>query len=323
MKIPFFLFFTAVLLGTAEAGLRHVYENLYAFLAYRFELENVEESKRIIGVKCASAEYATHKCLPGNPKYKRCVGTATVEARGGRMTDACGLREFLSHTSGNKGGHIKGEPYDGEDLHDYRDKAILGAGLENTADFDVNNAARNMYDKKIGGSQIPPWCKVKDGKGAYFPSFERIATRVGDIKAKMSVEDLENNKSKFQRLDACVDGVNVDRRADMSKFLIPELQKAAKGGYYIGFQPYPEARRLFLYAKTLKSIRQSVKGLGDGEESAFRTRKNALDNALARFMRTAEAQKHQAPIEKWDGVKARMLPVKGCARRPANWPADA
>lgn len=140
-------------------------------MAYRFELENVEESKRIVGVKCASAEYKTHKCLPGNPQYKRCVGTATVEAKGGRITDACGLREFLSHTSGSKGGFIVGEPYDGKELHDYRDKTILGAGLENTADFDVDNAARNMLNEKIADSQSPPWCKVKDGKKSILSFF--------------------------------------------------------------------------------------------------------------------------------------------------------
>ncbi|KAK3177459.1 hypothetical protein K4F52_009750 [Lecanicillium sp. MT-2017a] len=323
MKIPCFLFFTALLLGTAQAALRHIYENLYVFLAYRFELENVGESKRIIGVKCASAAFDTKKCLPGNPKYKRCVGTATVDAKGGRMTDACGLREFLSHISGNKGGHMKGEPFDGAEIHDYRNKALLGAGLENAANFDVSDTARKMFERRIGDSQSSPWCKVKDGKNAYLPSFERIATRVGDIKAKMSVEDLENNKSKFQQLDACADNVNVDRRADMSDHLIPALQKAVKGAYSISYRAYPENRRLFLYPQTIQSIRDSVAGLGGNKESAFRTRKAALDTALATFKETKEARDHQAPIEKWDGVKARMLPVKGCARRPGNWPADA
>ncbi|KAJ2968454.1 hypothetical protein NQ176_g9174 [Zarea fungicola] len=251
---------------------------------------------------------------------RRDRGRSRLRAAG--MTDACGLREFLSHISGNKGGFMNGEPYDGEDLKNFRNKPLLGAGLENAADFDINDAARKMYEKRIGNFKSPAWCKVKNGRSFYLPSFERIATRVGDIKATMSVEDLENNKSRFQQLDMCVDGVNVDRRAEMSEFLIPELKKAARGGYTIVSRPYPGNRRLFLYPNTIQSIRESVQGLGDNKESSFRARKQDLDKALAEFMKTKEAQNHQAPIEKWDGVKARMLPVQGCSRRPASWPAD-
>ncbi|KAJ6789196.1 hypothetical protein PWT90_05917 [Aphanocladium album] len=98
----------------------------------------------------------------------------------------------------------------GPPFHHYRDKAPLEADLENEADFDVNSAAKVI---------------VKGGKKPYSLSFERIATRVGDIKAKMSVEDLKNNKSKFQQLEACAYNINVDRRADMSKYLVSELNR--------------------------------------------------------------------------------------------------
>ncbi|OAA60753.1 hypothetical protein ISF_05792 [Cordyceps fumosorosea ARSEF 2679] len=234
------------------------------------------------------------------------------------MTDACSLREFLSHISGSKGARLKGEPYDGEELHDFRNKPLFGAGLENSADFDVDKTAMNMLDKEIGDIQCPPWCKVKDGKFLYLPSLETIAMRVGAIKATMSVEELESNKSLFHRLDTCVDGVITDRRADMSRYLIPHLRKAVKGVHPIAFRSLLGNRQLFLYGKTIQGIRDSVQGTGANAESFFRNRKKILDNAWEEYMGTKRALEHKAPIEKWGVLTARMFPVKGCEQRPAN-----
>ncbi|KAM3517387.1 hypothetical protein MY4038_010309 [Beauveria bassiana] len=100
--------------------------------AYRAELLLLPENQRIIGVKCAAADLVSKKCLEGDPKYKHCKGTAKSKGYGGdKITDACSLREFLSHISGGKQ-HLKTDPLTGEAAN-YRERRLLGANIGENA----------------------------------------------------------------------------------------------------------------------------------------------------------------------------------------------
>ncbi|GAO14613.1 uncharacterized protein UV8b_05325 [Ustilaginoidea virens] len=312
MRASFFLFLATVFLGTAEAGLRHIYENIYTYLVYQLEL-NLPENERIVGVKCASADYKTQRCLdPGNgaPRHKHCKGTVSIVVKGTTIPDTCSLREFLSHISGNKGSRAN-QPLDGADVKNWRNVPLLGRRVgENSVNFDIDYAADQMMDKRIGNMQAPTYCKVKDGQG-YMSSLDRMAKRVGEIKRGMTADEIIDKKSLFKGLDTAADAVVDSRIVDSDKYLIPQLEKAAKG-YRIATKSQFDGR-MFMYRETVDRIRSSAAGMG---ESTVNSRIEALENEIKAFRNSREAKAHAAPIEKWRQMKDLMVRVPGCELRP-------
>lgn len=311
MRVSLLLFITTIFVGIAEADLRHSYQNVFYFLAYRLELY-LDEADRIIGVKCASADYTTHRCLDpadGKPKYKHCKGTVSIVIRGTTIPDTCSLREFLSHIRGNKG-FRKGEPLDGGEKLNSRDEALLGRRIgENTLDFDVDYAADKMNTAEIGNLKTEPYCMVKDGRD-YLPSVDKIARRTGEVKQAMSADEIIENEPKIKRLDTALDAIALERRADHEFALIEQLNKISPG-FKVSVIRSPGGGRVVDYDLTLSRIKANAP-----DAAAYEYRKKLIDNAIAKYKATPGAQSHIAAIERWYQTKDLTLPVKGCALRP-------
>lgn len=312
MRVSLLLFLTTIFVSIAEAKLRHSYQNIFYFLAYRLELY-LDEADRIIGVKCASADYKTQRCLDptdGRPKYKHCSGTVSTVIRGTTIPDTCSLREFLSHISGNKG-FRKGEPLDGGEKRNYRDETLLGRRIgENTVDFDVDYAANKMNTQHIGDLETEGYCMVKDGGHEYLPSVDKIARRVGEVKQAMSADEIIENDRTLKRVDTVVDATALERRADHESALIERLNKVAPG-FKVSVIRTPGGGQVMDYDLTLSRIKANAP-----DTAAYEFRKKLFDNAITSYKATPDAQNHIAPIEKWYQTKDLMLPVKGCALRP-------
>lgn len=271
----------------------------------------LDEQDRIIGVKCASADYATEKCLDpadGKPKYKHCKGTVSAVIRGTTIPDTCSLREFLSHVSGNKC-YRKGEPFDGGEKENYRNEPLLGRRIgEKTVDFDVDYAANKMDTQDIGNSKTSPYCMVKDGQ-EYLLSVDKIARRVGEVKQGMSSNEIIENDRIFKGLDVAVDGVVVERRADHENRLIQELNNVAPP-FKVSIKRLPKGRQVLEYKLTMDRIKA-----GAPNKATYELRKKLLDNVVVNYEATDDAIKHLAPIERWRVTKDLMVPVQGCALR--------
>ncbi|OAQ58679.1 hypothetical protein VFPPC_14848 [Pochonia chlamydosporia 170] len=311
MRVCLLLFVTTIFLGIAKADLRHAKQNIVYFLAYRLELY-MDEADRIIGVKCASADYSTHRCLDppdGKPKYKHCKGTVSTVIRGRTIPYTCNLREFLSHISGNKG-YRKGDPLDGGEKKNYRDETLLGRRVgENTLDFDVDYAAHNMNNKGIGNLKTEEYCMVKDGQ-EFLPSIDKIARRVGEVKEGMSASEINEHGPTFKGLDAAVDGIVIERRGDHEKALIQQLNKVSPE-FKVSVKNLSPGRQVLEYELTMDRVKA-----GAPNTATYELRKRLLDNVIAAYEAAPESQKHVAPIKKWQLTKDLMVPVKGCALRP-------
>ncbi|KAM3517210.1 hypothetical protein NHJ13051_009188 [Beauveria bassiana] len=312
MRSPLFLLVLFGLLGLSNAALRHAYENILWFLAYRAELLVLPENERIIGVKCAAADPVTMKCLGDDPKYTRCTGTAKVKGYGGeKITDACSLREFLSHISGGKQ-HFKTDPLTGE-AKNYRGMRLLGADVgENALYFDVDYAAKQMSLENIGLKSTSIWCKIQDGAKDYEDSVGRLGRRLGSLKRTMDAEEIEKTQVLFDRIDTAINGVITDRRCDISGRLIPKLE--AKKIKPLVIETVSGNRRLFKEDDTIRGIKSAWQGKPDAE---FETRKTLteLHDTIKEFNTDPSGANHKRVVELWETFTPQQATVEGCAPR--------
>ncbi|KAM3449155.1 hypothetical protein MY3296_007193 [Beauveria thailandica] len=300
------------LLGLSNAALRHAYENILSFLAYRAELLLLPEDQRIIGVKCAAADPVSKKCLEGDPKYAHCKGTAKVKGYGGqKISDACSLREFLSHISGGKQ-HFKTDPLTGE-AENYREKRLLGADVgENALYFDVDYAAKQMEILDIGFEPAQSWCKIKDGAHNYEDSVTRLGRQLANLKTSMDAEQIEKTQVLFDRIDAAITGVITDRRCDISKHLIPKLE--AKKIKPIVIETVSGNRRLFKEDDTIRAIKSAWEGKPDAENETRRALENLRDT-IEDFNTGTRPANHKRVVELWETFTPQQATVEGCTPR--------
>ncbi|KAM3425879.1 hypothetical protein NHJ13734_009846 [Beauveria thailandica] len=300
------------LLGLSNAALRHAYENILSFLAYRAELLLLPQDQRIIGVKCAAADPVSKKCLEGDPKYTHCKGTAKVKGYGGeKITDACSLREFLSHISGGKQ-HFKTDPLTGE-AENYREKRLLGANVgENALYFDVDYAAKQMETLKIGFKRAQSWCKIKDGADDYEDSVTRLGRQLANLKTSMDAEQIEKMQVLFDRIDAAITGVVADRRCDISRHLIPKLE--AKKIMPLVIETVSGNRRLFKEDDTIRAIKSAWEGKPDAENET-RSALTKLRDTIKDFNMEPDAANHKRVVELWETFTPQQATVEGCTPR--------
>ncbi|KAM3465480.1 hypothetical protein MY5147_009280 [Beauveria neobassiana] len=312
MRSGLFLLVLFGLLGLSNAALRHAYENILSFLAYRAELLLLPENQRIIGVKCAAADPVSNKCLEGDPKYTHCKGTAKVKGYGGdKITDACSLREFLSHISGGKQ-HYKTDPLTGEAAN-YRERRLLGANIgENALYFDVDYAAKQMDILEIGFERDPSWCKIKDGADDYEYSVSRLGRQLANLRASMDAEQIEKTQVLFDRIDAATTALITDRRCDMSRYLIPELE--AKKIKPLVIETVSGNRRLFKEDDTIRAIKRAWEGKPDAENETRRALEKLHDTIKAFYTQTNPAN-HKRVVELWETITPQQATVEGCTPR--------
>lgn len=312
MRNPLFLLVLFGLVCVGSAKLRHAYESIVVFLGYRAELLLLPESQRIIGVKCAAADPTTVKCLDHNPKYMPCKGTAKVKGYGGqKITDACSLREFLSHISGGKQ-YLKTDPLAGE-AKNYRNERLLGAEVgENALYFDVDYAAKQMILGDIGAEGGEVWCKIKDGAKDYEESISRLGKRLAALKETMTADQIKDTQRLFDRIDAAMSGVITDRRCDMSEYLIPALE--AKKIRPLVTESVSGNRRLFKEDDTIRGIMSAWEGKPDAEE---RTKKALaeLRAVIEDLYKETRAANHKRVAELWETFAPQQATVEGCAPR--------
>lgn len=306
-----FILLAAVHVHTVLASRRHAYENVFAFFAYRLELNLKKKNERIVGVKCASANPDTHECLEVNPKFLHCEGSVSTVVKGKTIHKTCNLREFLSHISGNKGS-LKTDPLEGGEKHSFREEAVLGQVVgEDNLNFDVDDAVSKLTKAKYAADKVPVYAKIKNGKGGYVRSIGIMSNQVGRIHSGMTADQAKENEQIFKRLRDSAQGVIDDRRADSDSHPLPKLEKAAKkGGYIVKFKRLPGGGRVFRYQQTKDSIRASVSGMG---EAAFNRKLKELDSEIAQHNNSGEFKTHKPVEDGWTNVLDRMTPV-ACER---------
>lgn len=290
MRHPLFLLVLFGLLGFGTADLRHAYDSIATFLAYRAELLLLPPGQRIIGMKCAAADPETLECLDRNPRYKACKGTAKVNSYGNvKIKDACSLREFLSHISGGKQ-HLKTDPLEGE-ANDWSKDRLLGSEVgENALYFDVDYAAKQMVDLKIGPERSESWCKVKEGADKYEDTVTEIGRRIFQLDRSMTPEEREKHQRLFDGIYAALDGVVLDRRCDISKRLIPAL-KAKNIDLVV--ESVSGNRQLFKDADTRHKIQNAWEGKPNAEDEIDKAT-TALDDAIEEhFLGDSVAANHR------------------------------
>ncbi len=312
MRSPLFLLVLFGLLGFSNAELRHAYEKIVTFLGYRAELLLLSENQRIIGVKCAAADPDSWKCLDRNPKYTHCKGTAKVKPFDGKtITDACSLREFLSHISGGKR-QMKDDPLTGE-AKNYRESHLLGAEIgENSLYFDVDYAAKQMGIKDIGFQRGQKWCEIKDGANNYEDSVNKLGKRLAALKNSLKPEETEKMQVLFDRIDAAINGVITDRRCDMSRNLIPELE--AKKIKPLVIESVSGSRRLLKVDDTIRGIMSAWEGKPDAENEIKKALAK-LDDAIKDFYKGTTAVTHKRVVELWETFAPQQATVEGCTPR--------
>ncbi|ATY64213.1 hypothetical protein A9K55_003808 [Cordyceps militaris] len=312
MRSLLFLLVLFELVCFSSAELRHAYENIVAFLGYRAELLLLPESQRIIGVKCVAADPDTHKCLDHNPKYTACKGTAKVKGYGGeKITDACSLREFLSHITGGKQ-YLKTDPLTGE-AKNYRNERLLGAEVgENALYFDVDYAARQMGIAQIGFKSAEVWCKIKDGAKYYEGSVQQLGRRLAALKGLVSQEEIEKTRVLFDRIDAAVAGIVTDRRCGISEYLIPQLE--AKNIKPLVTESISGNRRLFKEDDTIRAIKSAWEGKPDADKEIKKALAK-LEAAIKDFNYSQVAADHKRVVELWETFAPQQATVEGCTPR--------
>ncbi|KAJ6780127.1 hypothetical protein PWT90_03840 [Aphanocladium album] len=309
MRAHLFVFVLLSLLGVSLAELRHAYENIAFFLGYRAELLLKPEDERIIGVKCAGADPSTLKCRELNPKYTHCKGSVVVKKAYGdeKITDACNLREFLSHISGGKQ-QLKTDPLSGE-AKNYREQYVLGD--EDALYADVDYAAKQMGTSKAGFKPGENWCKIKDGEGNYETTATRFGQRLVDMKNGRTPEQVKKTEILFQRIDEALVGLVTDRECDISRHLIPELEK--KKITPLAIEVVSGNRKNFNEADTIHAIESTWAGKPDGENIAKKLVAE-MKAVIKAYFATGDAANHLRIKDRWAVFTGQPV-VQGCSPR--------
>lgn len=315
MRSLFFLILLFGLVSFSNAELRHAYENIVTFLGYRLELLLLPKDDRIIGMKCSAADPTTKICLERNPKYTACVGTAKLTGYGNeKITNACSLREFLSHISGGKQ-QLKTDPLTGM-ANDWREESLLGKFVgENSLSFDVDDAAKQMVKNKIGFKQGAVWCKIKDGADSYEASVRRLGHQLASLRASMNADQIGKMQYILDGIDTALTGLVTDRKCDRSGRLIEQLR--AKKISPLVIESISGSRQLFNEAETIVGIRSALEGQPDAENKIQKALA-ALDDAIAAYNRGEQAGTHKRVIDLWETVVAQQAPPpvpEGCTPR--------